>query len=144
MSLFIRELLYLDEVQGNIVTAKMSFGTLIDVLRSVLLNEFGAQHTYFKRFEKTQKELSQREQQRNQIVHSIWSFGSTLKADSATRIKVVRNKSQGTRREFIQVTLNELKEIADSMEHLEWEVSDLRVRICHYEASVRPKRAFIT
>src|SRR5215813_973870 len=78
MALFIRELLYLDESRGHLITATLSFGRLIDLLRSLLRDEFDSDHDYFKEFEEIRKKLVQSEEKRNSFVHSMWGFGSTL------------------------------------------------------------------
>src|SRR5216684_5515270 len=64
----------------------------------------------------------------------MWSFGPTLNVDYATRSKIKRS-----RREFATVTLSEMGELSKKMEHLEWEISEIRVRVCHYEETARPK-----
>src|SRR5436309_15202611 len=75
MAIFISELLYLDEQRGNVVTARLSFRLLIEILESLLSDEFSLNHKHFKAFEELRDELNSREQQRNEIVHSMWSFG---------------------------------------------------------------------
>lgn len=96
MALFIHELLYLDESKGNAITYKLSFWGLMDLLNSLLNSEFGAQNEYVKRVEKFRKNMERIFPQRNDCVHSMWGFGRTLKSDSATRVKVVRDKSNGS------------------------------------------------
>lgn len=140
MAIFIHELLRLDEPRGNLITARMSFGALIDLIDSLLRYEFGLQHAHVKRFENIRKELVQLEEHRNKFVHSMWAFGSSLGPDTATRVKVVKNRTKGAKLESTPVTIKELEEVSKAMEQLEWEVGDLRVRICHYEASARPIR----
>jgi len=135
MSLFIQELLYLDDAKGNIITSGLRINELVTTLEALLTNEFGTQHRYVIRFKKFSSALDKLRKKRNEIVHSMWSFGSTLKANSATRSKIKRRG-----REFVSVTLDEMKELSKKMEHLEWEISDIRVRVCHYEASARPSR----
>ena len=62
-------------------------------------------------------------------------FETDFKPDSATRVKVVKGgKSETARREVKHVNLDDFKELAESMGHAEWAVSDLRVIVCHYEA----------
>ena len=136
MALFIRELMYLDEVKGNLIASKLSFWEHMDLVGSLLSNEFGTQSKHVVRFEKFRKSMEKIVPQRNKFVHSIWSFGSKLKSDSATRVKI-----KGAVLESVPVSLAELQDISKEMEHLEWEIGDLRVRVCHYEANARPSRA---
>jgi len=141
MALFIHELLYMDEAKGNLITFKLRFWGLMDLLGSLLNSEFDAQNQYVKRFEQFRKDMEKFVPERNNCVHSMWAFGPTLKSDSATRLKVVKDKSKGAILESVPVTLNELQEISEALEQLEWELSDIRVHVCHYEASARPSRS---
>ena len=141
MALFVRELLDLEEVKGNLITFKLSFWELTDLLGSLLSNEFASQNKHVRRFESFRKAMEKTVPERNKSVHSMWSFGSTLKSDSATRVRVVKDKSKGAVLESVPVTLKELQDMSKEMEHLEWEIGDLRVRVCHYEASARSGRA---
>jgi hypothetical protein len=93
MALFIRELLYLNDERGYILTVNLSFRLLIETLESLLREELGDDHPHFKTFETLRDEMRRREQERNQIIHSMWSVGSTFGSDTATRVKVVRKKS---------------------------------------------------
>lgn len=140
MANFIQNLLYLDEPRGNLITHRLSFGALIDLLGSLLSHEFGSNHQHFERFEEFRKKVVRLEEQRNKFVHSMWAFGSTLKPDSATRIKVVKNRTKGAQLESTQVALKDLEEVSAAMEQLEWEIGDLRVRVCYHEASARQIR----
>ena len=141
MAVFISELLYLDEQRGNVLTAKLSFRLLIEILESLLYEEFGINHNHFKAFEALRDEMKRREQQRNEIVHSMWSFGSTFGPDSATRVKVVRRKSGIATREAYPVSLASLKDVAEAMDRLGVKLGNLRVRVCHYEAGARKLRS---
>jgi hypothetical protein len=140
MALFIRELLYLDDQRGYIVTMNLSFRLLIETLESLLREELGDDHPHFKTFETLRDEMRRREQERNQIIHSMWSVGSTFGSDTATRVKVVRKKSDIAKRAVYPVTIDELKEMAQAMENLDLSLGNLRARVCHYEASVRKPR----
>lgn len=135
MGLFIQELLYLDDAKGHILTSGLRVNELVDMLRALLVNEFGAQHRHLVRFRKFSSALDKLRKKRNEVVHSMWSFGPTLNVDTATRSKIKRSG-----REFATVTLSEMQELSKTMEHLEWEISDIRVRVCYYEESARPSR----
>jgi hypothetical protein len=117
MGLFIQELLYLDDAKGHILTSGLRVNELVNVLAALLSNEFGPQHGHVVRFKKFSSALEKLKKQRNDFVHSMWSFGPTLNVDSATRSKI---KKSG--REFATVTLSEMQELSKKMEHLEWEI----------------------
>lgn len=136
MGLFIQELLYLDDAKGHILTSGLRVNELVDMLRALLTDEFGPQHRHVIRFKQFSSALDKLRKKRNEAVHSMWSFGPTLNLDSATRSKIKRSG-----REFATVTLSEMQELSKEMEHLEWEISDIRVRVCYYEESARPSRA---
>ena len=140
MALFIRELLYLDEAKGNLITFKLRFWGLMDLLGSLLNTEFGAKNEHVQRFEKFRKDMDKIVPERNNCVHSMWGFGPTLKSDSATRVKVVKGASKGAVLESVPVTLSELQDISKALDQLDWEISDIRVHVCHYEASARSSR----
>ncbi|HXI26662.1 MAG TPA: hypothetical protein VNG71_22615 [Pyrinomonadaceae bacterium] len=133
MGLFIQELLYLDDAKGHILTSGLRVNELVDMLGALLANEFGPSHQHVARFKQFSKALDKLRLKRNEIVHSMWSFGPTLNVDTATRSKIKRSG-----REFATVTLSEMQELSKTMEHLEWEIGDIRVRVCHYEESSRP------
>lgn len=136
MALFIQELLYLDDAKGHILTSGLRVNELVDMLGALLTNEFGSQHRHVLRFKDFSRALDKLRKKRNEAVHSMWSFGPTLNVDSATRSKIKRSG-----REFATVTLSEMEELSKEMEHIEWEISDIRVRVCYYEESARPSRA---
>jgi len=131
MALFIQGLLYLDETQGNLITLNLSFWEHMNLIGSLLRNEFDLQSEYVTTFEDFRKSMEQLVPQRNKFVHSMWGFGSTFNYDSATMVKVVKDKSKGAMLQSVPVTLKELQDISGKMAHLEWLISDLRVRVCH-------------
>lgn len=137
MARFIQEVLYLDEADGNLITFKLRFWDLMDLLAALLNKEFGAQNKHVKRFDEFKQDMKRIVPQRNNCVHSMWGFGHTLKSDSATRVKVVKHKSKGAVRESVAVSLKELQDMSKEMERLEWMVGNIRVRVCHIEASGR-------
>ncbi|MDQ3819959.1 MAG: hypothetical protein M3362_20105 [Acidobacteriota bacterium] len=140
MALFIQGLLYLDETEGNLVTLNLSFWEHMDLLGSLLRNEFGAQSKYVGTFDDFRKSMEMIVPQRNKFVHSMWGFGETFGYDTATMVKVVKDKSKGAVLKSVPVTLQELRDMSGKMAHLEWLISDLRVRICG-EPLVRRRRA---
>lgn len=140
MALFIQGLLYLDETQGNLITLNLSFWQHMDLLGSLLRNEFGSQSKYVQTFEDFRKSMDMIVPKRNNFVHSMWGFGETFGYDSATMVKIVKDKSKGAVLKSVPVTLKELQDISGKMTHLEWLISDLRVRICN-EPLVRQRRA---
>jgi hypothetical protein len=112
----------------------------MDLLGSLLRDEFGAQSKYVRTFEDFRKAMGKIVPERNKVVHSMWGFGATFGYDSATMVKIVKDKTKGAVLKSAPVTLKELRDISGKMSHLEWLISDLRVRICD-EPLVRRKRA---
>lgn len=123
LALFVRELLSLDEERGNIVTSRMRLGELSEVLRLLFINSLGNGSPCMARFDKFIKDLNDCRRRRNEIVHSVWSFGCDLKDESATRSKVKKNK-----RESVSMMLSDLQALSKEMEQLEWEAGDLRIK----------------
>lgn len=133
MGLFIRELLNLDEPKGNAVIAALRLHGLADLLEALLQDRFGANHRHVKRMKSIRKDLEDRARERNEVIHSMWAFGASLKPDVATRIRIRKSRSQGAARQATQVTSNQLRETAKGLEYLDWAISDMRVRVCNYE-----------
>jgi hypothetical protein len=137
MAIFIGELLYLDEQKGKIITARLSFRLLLETLESLLHEEFGDKHQNFIDFKDLKSKISGLEQKRNEIVHSMWSYGDYFQKDTATRVK--KKAKAGSQDTFI-ITLDELKSQAKEMAEVEVLLGNLRARICYHQSSLRKPR----
>jgi hypothetical protein len=108
------------------------FHKLADRTGSLLKAQFGEKHRYHERFRKFRVEMSAIAKERNTAVHSLWSFGPTFESSSAVRVETERAHRQ-IRHETTVVSIEELRDLVARLEGLDWEISDLRIRICHYE-----------
>jgi hypothetical protein len=132
LTLFIHELLGLDEQRAELVTHRLGVWALADLLGDLLMSGLGENDSRTQRFSALRRELANLVPERNAAIHSMWSFGGTFDATSATRIQMKRDKRSGTvTRQATQVTQSELQEVADRLEALQWEISTLRVSVYH-------------
>ena len=132
VTLFIHELLGLDKQRAELVTNRLGVWALVNLLSDLLISTLGEQDSRVQSFAELRKELGSLVEQRNAAVHSMWSFGNTFDATSATRTRMKREKRSGTVvRQSSQVTQAALQEIVDRFAALQWEISTLRVSVYH-------------
>jgi hypothetical protein len=137
LAFFIQELLRVaNDGRGDIITVKLSFNELIRVAGSLLRSEFGDDYEQVKRFDEFSSDANVVFARRNQLAHSLWGFGEDLTRNTATRIKTTEKK-QSVRKDVEFLSLQDLKNISEEMVHLLWLISDIRVKVCHYEVSAR-------
>ncbi len=137
LAFFIQQLLRVaNDDRGGIVTVKLPFGELIRVAGSLLRSEFGDDHEQVKRFNEFSSDANVSFGRRNQFAHSLWSFGKDLTRNTATRIKTTEKK-QLVKKDVELLSLKELKSVSEKAANLLWLISDIRVTVCHYEASAR-------
>jgi hypothetical protein len=108
------------------------FHNLAERTDSVLRERFGEQHRYHQRFAEFRVEMNSLVKERNTAVHSLWSFGPTFDASTAVRIETERRHKQ-IPPETTVVPIEQLRYLVARLEGMDWKISDLRVRICHYE-----------
>jgi hypothetical protein len=137
IAIFITELLYLDDQRGKIITARLSFRLLIETLEALLDEEFGDKHQNFIDFKDIKIKINRLEQKRNEIIHSMWSYGDYFQKGTATRVK--KRAKAGSQDTFI-ITLDGLKSQAKEMFEVEATLGNLRARICYHQASLRKHR----
>ena len=132
LALFIHELLGLDEQRSELVTHRLGVWALADLLGDLLISRLGENDERTQAFATLRGEMGRLVSERNAAVHSMWSFGGTFDANSATRIQMKRDKRSGTvTRQVSQVSLSDLQGIADRLAGLQWEISTLRVSVYH-------------
>jgi hypothetical protein len=107
------KLLNIDQRSGQIVTSGISFKTLIEMASSLYKENTSVQDPSFNELI---REITGIEEQRNQITHSIWGAGKN--AESITRIKTTSRLKKGLNHDFQEMTVSELKKIADSIKKL--------------------------
>jgi hypothetical protein len=108
------------------------FHKLADRTETVLRTQFGEQHQYHEQFHNFRVEMDMLVQERNKAVHSLWSFGPTFDSSTAVRIETERRHKQ-IPPEATVVSIEQLRELVARLEGMDWEISDLRVRMCHHE-----------
>jgi hypothetical protein len=126
----LEELAHVSKHCGTVIPT--GFHRLAKEVERVLEQEFGAGHRYYVRFEAFKAAMTSLVNERNLAVHSLWSFGPTF--DSSTAVRTVTEKShKQVLPESTVVPIEELRGLVDRFESMDWEISDLRVRMCHYE-----------
>jgi hypothetical protein len=97
---------------GVVVAADLSFGQRITTLRALLLLAFAEDHEVMVEFSQLQALLSQAEQQRNIVVHSVWAKNeSSSDPHALIRIKATAKPRKGLRRDFESLDLHGLQAI---------------------------------
>jgi hypothetical protein len=127
--------LLLDEfakIVGDEEKIPSGFHKLADRTDTVLRERFGEQHRYHERFKRFRVGMDALVKERNTAVHSLWSFGPTFDSSTAVRIETERRHKQ-IPPETTVVPIEQLRDLAARLEGMDWEISDLRVRICHHE-----------
>jgi hypothetical protein len=139
---------WLSRIERQIVVFLEEFATLTDShdpipsgfhelakqAETVLVRQFGGAHRYTERFARFRAAMGPLIAQRNETVHGLWSFGPTFDSSTAVRTVTERKRKQ-IPPEASVVSLEELQDLVRQLEGVEWEVSDLRVRICYYEVN---------
>jgi hypothetical protein len=108
------------------------FHKLAERTDTVLRKQFGEQHPYHERFKEFRVQMDSLVKERNAAVHSLWSFGPSFDSSTAVRIETESRHKQMPP-EATVVSTEHLRDLVARLEGLDWEISDLRVRICHYE-----------
>jgi hypothetical protein len=120
------------ELTGHSSPIPTGFHDLAKTTQAVLANQFGVQHRYCERFANFRELIIPLITERNETVHGLWSFGPTFDSSTAVRTVSERRRKQISPEVYV-VSLEELRDLVRRLEGMEWEISDLRVRICHYE-----------
>lgn len=120
------------DLTGHSAPIPSGFTDLAKATEAVLVNRFGSQHRYCKRFASFRAGMIPMITERNETVHGLWSFGPTFDSSTAVRTVTERKRKQITPEASV-VSLEELHDLVRRLEGMEWEISDLRVRICYYE-----------
>jgi hypothetical protein len=110
LAFFVWSLISKDSVIGQIVTAELSFKTLLSLLSS-LYRHATKSDSKIKELDNLLKRALQVEEKRNVISHSIWGTGQT--PNSITRINTTAKISKGLRRQFEQTTVKDLDLMID-------------------------------
>lgn len=101
---------------GVVVAADLSFGQRITTLRALLLLAFSGDHDVMVEFSHLQVLLSQAEQQRNIVVHSVWSKNeSSSDPHALIRIKATAKPRKGLREDFESLDLDSLQAITKTI-----------------------------
>lgn len=131
---FIRYILKLDEDEAILLMYRLSIWRLLDILESLLYKKLDSHNEQLDRFRNFQKEVKGIVTERNDFVHSMWGFGETLKANSATRIEHSKDSKSGKiRRTAKSVSLAHLRDVGEKLKHLSWLIGDIRVKVCPLE-----------
>jgi hypothetical protein len=104
---------------GRIITVELAFRNL----RTLTINLYRERHGEdegFQALRELVKRAATLEDQRNQIVHSIW--GPSATADVLTRIKTTAKGKHGIQSKFENITAPDLREVAQQVKELTLDV----------------------
>jgi hypothetical protein len=122
------------DITGRRPQIPSGFQALAKTTEAALANQFGLQHRYCQRFGRFRAGMIPLITERNETVHGLWGFGPTFDSSTAVRTVTERKRKQISP-EATVVSLEQLRDFVRRLEGMEWEISDLRVRICYYEVS---------
>jgi hypothetical protein len=111
---------------GQIVTAELSFRALRALTVSLFLQRNG-QDEHLESFRALIKRAAIAEEQRNQIVHSVWGAGRD--AGTITRIKATAKERHGIRFQFEGVSAEQLAAFAQEIKVLAGDLQTFRLKL---------------
>ncbi len=106
------ELLTVDQLKGQIITAELSFKGLVALIASLFRN-CTASKTRMEKLEQILKRLISAEEKRNVITHSVWAVGESK--ETITRIKTTSKMKNGLKHQFQPYTVDDLDSIAEEI-----------------------------
>lgn len=118
-------LLGLDQQVGQIITAEQSFKNLAALFSSLYRNKTNDPKA-IEELNKLMKKVTQVEEKRNKIMHSVWAEGDTHV--SITRFKTTAKISKGLTNQFEQITVEDLNKIADEIAEAAGEIQEFLIR----------------
>lgn len=126
ISLFVWSLIGEDQRLGQVITAKLSFRQLLDLLSS--LYRYRADNPeLIEELDTLVTEAAQAAQRRNLVAHSFWAAGDTH--ETITRVKMTTKRKKGLRLQFGQMSVQDLDEIADFIAEVATRITQFMSRI---------------
>ena len=104
-----------DQRKGQILTSRMSFSRICDVLVS-LAKYVLSDDERAGRIKEFVRQASQLEQKRNSVIHSAWTSG--VEGDVSVRFKYVTSRRKGFQVISERTTPDDLKNIADEAKEI--------------------------
>lgn len=129
MDILIGSLLKLDRESTALVTYRVNFWKRLEMLESLLYSCSTAPDEQIQRFNDFKERIKKVVPERNNCVHSMWSFEENLDPNLATRITYKR-ESKKILRNVETVSLDQLKQIGKELKQLNWLIGDIRVQVC--------------
>ena len=111
---------------GQIVTSKLSFRFLLPIVISLYLEKFG-EDDRFTVFKDLIGRAGRINEQRNQIIHSLWMVGDD--SDYVSRIKGIAKVKSGLIFQNQEMSAGDIKTLVDEMKELSQELQDFLVQI---------------
>jgi|SwirhisoilCB2_FD_contig_41_1762381_length_705_multi_2_in_0_out_0_1 hypothetical protein len=115
----------LNSEYGQIVAGELSFRRMRALLAS-LIGERVGNPTRVAEFSQLLSKLAKAETLRNRIVHAVWTSGEAA-AGLLTRVTTTANGLARCGRPMEQISLADVKKIADYIATVAWELSNFRV-----------------
>jgi hypothetical protein len=114
-------LIGLDQQTGQIITAELSLKGLVALFCSLYRNKTN-DPSAINELNDLMKKVTQAEEKRNVIMHSVWAAGDTEK--TITRFKQTAKTKKGLQNQFEQMTVEKLNEIANEIAEAAAEVNE--------------------
>lgn len=125
----IQELLQMEVETGIIITSEMSFRNLLNLASSLVCDICSEDEQIV--FDEVLKLASSAEEERNQIVHSLWGFYTDKNTgeDIATRLKYTARRGKGLTEKMVPYKLQNLRDVAHRMSIASYEIEKFKDRI---------------
>jgi len=114
-------LLGLDQQTGQIITSELSFRRLLELFSSLCRNKKNDKVT-LEKLKTLLKRIEHAEQERNKIIHSMWTAGND--EETITRFKITAKIRNGLMHQYEQLKVEHLNKIADEIAEVAAAVHD--------------------
>lgn len=126
IGLFVGKLLDNPIDVGQIVVSELSFRNLLSLFSSLYLY-WNDDKALLAEFDDLLKIITNLEQKRNQIIHSIWT-GGISSVVPAVRIKITAKQSRGHRVQVEEITVDMLARFADEIAEASYNLNKLMLK----------------
>jgi hypothetical protein len=108
---------------GQVITSDLTFNALIDQANSLFIQNYKNKHLRDELWNILSGPVRRAQSKRNQIIHATWG----KKGDAVKMFTVKANKKTGYSRSNVDVTVEDLVEIADFIASTSHKLSDFRL-----------------
>lgn len=123
---------------GQIITARLGFQTLLDLLSSLFRHRIGNPEA-IEQLDSLLARASGAYQKRNEVTHSFWAAGAT--DETITRFKMTTKRRKGFKPTSEQMSLKALNSIADDIAIVAGDIQEFMFRVLEGDSEVTSSAA---